>query len=530
MNNISILDCTLRDGGYVNNWNFGKRTIKSIIQKLNNANIDIVECGFIADVEYDEDKSLFPDVNIIKDLKPNSNGETTYVGMIALGEKEIDYNKIPKCDNKSITGIRLTFHRNQIDRAVEYATDLMSKGYKLFMQPVGTTTYSDSELLELIEIVNNLNPFAFYIVDTLGNMHLNNLLRNYYLIDNNLNMNIQIGFHSHNNLQLSFSNSQQLMKLYSKRDIIIDSSVFGMGRGAGNLCTELITEYINNNIQIKYDIIPLLEIIDEHLINIKSKFTWGYSTPYYIAAVNDCHPNYATYLMNKQTITVKSINTIIKQIPNAKKSIFDISVLEKLYQSFQSHNIDDTFAISKIKQLIQNKNILILAPGKSLETQSDIINKCIFENNPIVISVNLIPSQFHTDILFVSNIKRFENIDELEIKDCTIICTSNIKQTQKNNQLIINYCDYTIDNTLIPDNAGLMLLSLLIKIGIKSVALAGFDGFHINSQMNYYKDELISTIDKIELQNKNEAIKLQLQKINESIDLVYITDTVYNKE
>lgn len=92
-----------------------------------------------------------------------------------------------------------------------------------------------------------------------------------------------------------------------------------MGRGAGNLCTELITHYINENIKEKYNIVPLLEIFDEYLSNIFSNIRWGYSMPYYLAAVNNCHPNYSTYLMNKQTISVKSINTILKQILEEKK-------------------------------------------------------------------------------------------------------------------------------------------------------------------------------------------------------------------
>ena len=97
----------------------------------------------------------------------------------------------------------------------------------------------------------------------------------FHLLENNLDESISIGFHSHNNLQLSFSNAQELLMVHTKRNIIIDSSVLGMGRGAGNLCTELITHYINENIEGKYDTIPLLEIIDEHLSNIFNRDQMG---------------------------------------------------------------------------------------------------------------------------------------------------------------------------------------------------------------------------------------------------------------
>jgi 4-hydroxy 2-oxovalerate aldolase len=99
----------------------------------------------------------------------------------------------------------------------------------------------------------------------------------FYIIDHNLNKDIALGFHSHNNLQLSFSNAQELILLNSTRNIILDASVFGMGRGAGNLCTELLIQYINENIIRKYDLMPVLEIIDKYIQHLYTKHSWGYS-------------------------------------------------------------------------------------------------------------------------------------------------------------------------------------------------------------------------------------------------------------
>ena len=328
MSKIKILDCTLRDGGYINGWNFGERTIKTVISKLSQSKIDIIECGFLEDVDFDRNKTLFNSVERMREYIEPKNEHVSYVGMIA--QPYIPIDKISDCDGRSIDGIRLTFHQNEIEEAFIYGQQLIEKGYKVFIQPVGTTSYSDSSLLELIKKVNQLNPYAFYLVDTLGIMYKNDLLRLFHLLDNNLNQSISIGFHSHNNLQLSFSNAQELLKLHTKRNIIIDSSVFGMGRGAGNLCTELVTHYINENIEEKYDPIPLLEIVDEHLSNIFTETKWGYSIPYYLAAVNCCHPNYASYLINKQTISVKSIHNILKQIPMSKRDIYD----KQLYRRF----------------------------------------------------------------------------------------------------------------------------------------------------------------------------------------------------
>ena len=126
MNNLQILDCTLRDGGYINNWSFGNKVTRQILKYLSEAHIDIVECGFLSDVEYDPDRTIFNDVLQIKAILPVN--KVKYVVMIALGEKEIDYEKVPKCDPNVIWGIRLTFHKHEIERAFDYAQNLMSKG------------------------------------------------------------------------------------------------------------------------------------------------------------------------------------------------------------------------------------------------------------------------------------------------------------------------------------------------------------------------------------------------------------------
>ena len=242
---------------------------------------------------------------IIKNTIGTKNPNLMYVAMIQYGA--ISNEEISVCDGTSIDGIRITFHEHEIDSAFVLGRQLSEKGYKVFMQPVGTMTYTDEALLGLISKINELNPFAFYLVDTLGTMYKNDLLRMFYLVDNNLNKNISLGFHSHNNLQLSFANAQELMQLNTPRRLIIDASVFGMGRGAGNLNTELVTQYINSNFGLHYDNIEILEIIDEYIRPLSMQYKWGYDAAYYIASITGCHPNYATFLMNKQTLHIQDI-------------------------------------------------------------------------------------------------------------------------------------------------------------------------------------------------------------------------------
>lgn len=528
MSKVQILDCTLRDGGYINHWNFGERTIKKIIHKLSQSKIDIIECGFLEDIEFDQNKTLFNSVEKIRAyIEPRNNA--MYVGMIA--QPYISIDKISDCDGTSIDGVRVTFHKDEIEEALVYGKQLMEKGYKVFIQPVGTTSYSDSNLLELINKVNTLKPYAFYLVDTLGIMYKNELLRMFHLLDNNLEPSISIGFHSHNNLQLSFSNAQELLMLHTKRNIIIDSSVFGMGRGAGNLCTELVTQYINENIEEKYNTIPLLEIFDEHLSKITSAVQWGYSVPHYLAAVNSCHPNYASHLMNKQTISVKSINTILKQLPIEKRDIFDKKFIEDFYINHQIQFIDDKKVLEKIQNLIAGRKILIIGPGKTIETEKEKIHDFINEHNPFVCSVNFMPNAFDYDALFISNLKRFESMKEvIRGNSNKIIITSNIANSNEYTPFVVNYSDLLVGNPAISDNAGLMLINLFIRLSVKSVYLAGFDGFSINKTTNYFSNELVNDVEYDELVKKNEAITKHMGFIKRNIDVQFITKTVYSDD
>ncbi|MDR2490360.1 MAG: aldolase catalytic domain-containing protein [Spirochaetaceae bacterium] len=529
MQNIKILDCTLRDGGYINGFEFGCSTIKSIITKLTQASVEIIECGFLVSGSKNSDKTLFSGIEEIKKYIDPKKRHIMYVAMIQYGA--ISNEEIVMYDGTSIDGIRITFHEHEIEGACLIGKQLMKKGYKVFMQPVGTNTYTDISLLALIEKVNAMKPYAFYLVDTLGSMYKKDLLRIFYLIDHNLDKNIIIGFHSHNNLQLSFSNAQEIISLDSKREIVLDASVFGMGRGAGNLCTELLMHYINENIFQKYDTAPILEILDLYISPIYVKYHWGYSVPYYIASINNCHPNYASYLINKQTIPIKDINLIISLIDKNKRSLYDENYIMNLYMAHQKHNFDDSKVLNKIKTLFSNKEILILAPGKSMVNENNSILNFINEKHPLVISVNFLPEMIKTDYVFISNLRRFMGISELyATNNIKFICTSNITTDSRDNFFIINYNDYLCTDSLISDNAGVMLLNLLNKIEITSVSLAGFDGFDLDGRNNYFNEKLIYNIDNERLLGMHLSLSKHLHKMSRSMHITFITKSMFQEK
>lgn len=524
---ISILDCTLRDGGYINNFNFGGVILKDIIKKLSKASIDIIECGFLKSNAYDNNCSLFGNVDMIRNIIEEKNSNLLYVAMLQYGA--ISVEEIDNYDNTSIDGIRLTFHEHEIEDAFIIGKKIIDKGYKLFMQPVGTITYTDEALLNLINKINELKPFAFYMVDTLGTMYKNDLLRMFYLVDHNLDKKIALGFHSHNNLQLSFANAQELMQLNTNRHLIIDSSIYGMGRGAGNLNTELVTEYINKNIGLRYDNIEILEIIDEYIKPLSMRYKWGYDVAYYIASITGCHPNYASFLLNKQTLHAQDINAILNSLDFDKRVLFDKTYIEQEYINYLNHYVDDVNVQNEIKKEINNRKILLLAPGKSLEKNIEKINGIIDNREYYIVSINFIPKDIPIDMMFISNMKRFKNVQSLSRYDnIKIVVTSNIVTSEKNIS-VINYSSYLNEEDCISDNAGLMCINFFKKIGVTEILLAGFDGFSNNIEENYYEPTMYLNVEEEKLRLMNKAIAQKLKQLDNQINFKFLTKSVYKE-
>jgi len=524
MRKLEILDCTLRDGGYVNNWHFGKDAIIKIIQKLTSAGIEIIECGFLENCDYNPDCSFYNHVDQIAAVLPKDRKNTCYVAMTRLGKYPIE--SLAPYDGRSIDGIRVSFHFNEVEEAMDYCHQIKKKGYKVFIQPVGTTSYCDEKLLSLIHSVNKLKPYSFYLVDTLGLMHREDVMRFFYLINHNLDKSIHMGFHSHNNLQLSYSNCQSLTSLESDRVLSLDASVYGMGRGAGNLNTELMANFINKHFKHHYEIEPLLEIIDEHIGQIKAKYDWGYTVPHYLAAINGCHPNYAAYLNSKQKLTVKNISTILRSIEPEKRSLFDKELAEKKYLEFQSREIDDHETVLFLKDRIEKKTVLVLAPGPSINEFQEKILKLVEDENCITISVGFVPQFLNCDFTFLSNLKRYHTTFNPEHKAINLIHTSNI-EVQEEGKLIVNYSSLLCENDIIMDNTAMMLLNLLMKLNPTKVFLAGLDGYREKGG-NFYQERLTMS-EQENVGELNAAMADRIRELSREMSIEFVTPSLYNK-
>ncbi len=526
MAQLRILDCTLRDGGYVNDFNFGARELTEIVGMLSQSGVEIIECGFLQDHADNPDQSLFASAGDVRRVLSKRNARSMYVAMLQLGRFHVE--NLEPWDGTSIDGIRLTFHEHEIEEAFSVGEEIQRRGYKLFMQPVGTNTYPDDVLLQIVRRVNQMRPYAFYLVDTLGSMYKNDLMRMLLAVDHNLAEGILLGFHSHNNLQLSFSNAQQLAELTTKREILLDSSVFGMGRGAGNLCTELICQYINENIENRYSMLPILEIMDEYVNPIFRRTPWGYSAAHYLSSINGCHPNYATYFLDKQTISVRDIHAIIRSMEPERRVLFDREYAEESYIRHLQSAVDDHAALQRLREVVGGRSVLLLAPGKSLNTHRDKIRAFLESERPAAISINFLPREIPVDGAFISNLRRFRALGEESrcLEGKTLFVTSNISPEGIRAQ-VLNYSSYLNDDPEISDNAGLMLINALVKCGVGEVILAGFDGYLPDPRANYFTERIVSTAEDVRLKRINRAIAERVAQLRKTIAVRFLTPSIY---
>lgn len=522
MGKIYLLDCTLRDGGYINDWQFGEEAIKGIGRKIAQSGIEMFEVGFIKGNKYSKDRSVFPDLDCIKPFITPKDPSLMYVGMLDMSAP-VPIDKLSPYDGEGLDALRVIFKKSKLEEAIEYCKGIQKLGYKLFVQFVGTDNYSDTEFVNAIEKFNTLDPFAVSVVDSFGLIKRKHFLRLVYLADHNLKDSIILGYHAHNNLQQAFGNAEALVEMNLKRDICVDVSVFGMGRGAGNLNAELFAEYLNENYNTCYRIEPILEIMDEYLQEIYNTKFWGYSWPLYLSATLGCHPNYAIYLAEKDSLTVKSFNELLKSISDDKKASFSKENAEQYYYEYQKNFIDDKESLDKLAEELKNSNILILAPGKSIREDEEKIQKYISEKNPIIISVNFISDHYKTDYVFSSNIRRYVKIENQS--DIKKIITSNVKEAEVFDYKL-NFASYSSEYPDIVDNSGVMLLHVLLALDTKEVTIAGMDGYTDNLRSNYFDSGLDYDFSN-EAEKRNYYISKEMEKINKKMKLNFITDSLY---
>lgn len=530
-----LLDCTLRDGAYIVDAKFGKTAMKGIIKKLCDANVDIIECGWLKDAPHEEGTSFF---HIPSDLAPyllKKNEKTTYVAMIDWDR--YDLSNLPERDGKTIDAVRVVFPYGKHPEGIEVGKKIAEKGYKVYFQAANTLAYGEKDLEKLAEAVNEAAPEGLSVVDTFGAMYREDLERIVRVLDRALDQKIRLGFHSHNNQQLSFALSMHFAELTERsgRAGIADASLCGMGRGAGNATTELMANYLNKKQHGNYDMDQIMDAIDMYMSYFQENYSWGYSAPYFIAGMYCCHVNNIAYLQKNHRVNARDMRNIIESLSPEDRKKYDYGLLEEKYLENQDRAADDEAVIEQLRKEFFQRDILLIAPGRTSDTGQEGIKARIKEKNSVVIGVNAVLPYYHYDYLFIVNSARYEYAKEIyprQFHDAKKILLSNIKTEAGENEVIVNFNRAVKRGWEHFDNAVICLLRLLDKLHVKEASLAGFDGFKRKYNESYADVSLPTLNPENRWDELNDEIDEMFQDFKRSsgMKITFLTESVFDKE
>ena len=342
---VKLLDCTLRDGGFVNDWKFGSRTIKNVVGKLADANVDFIEVGYLRDnAKSVSDSAQYPHTGALADALSEVNRKNSklcamveFPGTSNLGTCSLE--NIGAQKESGIDYIRVMVNKNNNRSDVtQFFQEIRARGYGVCVQPVSVTSWSETDMLDLLKHLQPVDITQIAVVDTYGLLHWSEAEKYFRLLDDNLAPGVGLGFHAHNNFQMAYANSVMLTKFPTKRNIVIDASLYGMGKSAGNAHTELVAMYLNRTCGGNYGLVPIMEAIDSEIAELRPELPWGYSLQYYLAALHGCQPNYVEFLLGE--IPLSAIDEILGSMDPSKKLTFCKEYIQGL--------VNDHFAPLKV--------------------------------------------------------------------------------------------------------------------------------------------------------------------------------------
>lgn len=319
---IQILDCTLRDGGYLVGKNYPPSFIQNVMRALIKAKIDYIEVGFLQNAKKEENV-IYHNAQEAKVWLPEDRQKSQFTGFADNSRYSID--NLEPCDGASFENVRICFAKYEYQDALKFAKAAIEKGYIIFVQPMDVLGYTKEELLRLVESVNEISPECLSIVDTFGAMYLDDLRTVFEWVNGHLSKSIKMGFHSHNNMNLSAALAQEFIGLATKadRNIVVDTSLLGMGRGAGNAQTEVMTKFLNEKYHKDYDMDAILEVIAAEINPLKAHLQWGYSLPMFICGCLSSHVDNVYHLAEKGDVSATEMYHIIESMDVEKRKRYD---------------------------------------------------------------------------------------------------------------------------------------------------------------------------------------------------------------
>ena len=459
---MMLLDCTLRDGGYYNNWNFEDELIDKYLAKINYLPIDYIEVGYLSPKKKGfYGKLHYVSCEILRQINKNSSKKIAV--MIDFKEiRKFNYIEQIKKIKKYISLIRLAIKPEDISSADKYIKIIKKENLKVALNVMYCSKIKDSEFfINDIKKMKNYPDFL-YLVDSYGNIfpdELEELIKNI-----KKNINVKIGFHGHNNVEMAFANS---LKALESGVEILDSTLLGMGRGAGNLKTELILSYLKKIDKKKVNLDRVMEacVLFEGLLK---QYKWGTNLAYVNSGLYNQPQKDVMVSLEKQRY---SITGIIR------------SILEKKDSSLKKF---------KPNNKIKFHDVIIIGGGSTVKSHLSALLTYLKENKKAII--------IHSTIKYLNYFKKVSNYQVLSVSGDTALKVKRnpklkayIYQPQprkiksKKNKNSFEIDKYSFLKNQNADSPLAVSLEITLKIKAKNIYIIGFDGYkNLDINKNYY--------------------------------------------
>ncbi|RIH65181.1 nucleoid-structuring protein H-NS [Mariniphaga sediminis] len=292
---IKVMDCTVRDGGLMNKWQFSDEFVRAVYKGCVEAGIDYMEIGYkSSERAFSRDEVgpwKFCDDRDIRRIVGDNNTNLKLSAMADIGR--IDTEDIPPKSESVIDMIRVACYVHQIDKAIFLAEHCMDKGYETTINLMAVSKVNEPELDQALNDLSQSKVPTVYVVDSFGSMYCESVE---YLVKKYLKAlpGKKVGIHAHNNMQLAMSNTVTSL---IHGATMLDATLLGMGRGAGNCPIEVLIAFLKNP---KYRLLPLLDVIQNQVKPWQDKIDWGYHVPYLITGALNEHPRSAMKWMDSE--------------------------------------------------------------------------------------------------------------------------------------------------------------------------------------------------------------------------------------
>lgn len=358
--NVQLLDCTLRDGAHVNGGCFGRANINFVINSLCKSRVDVVEVGFIQTGVASDPHSVYFDsfeaVDALLDTLERRN--SAFAAMIRIDKFKPEH--IKPC--KSISMIRLAFYEEHLHLLENFILRTKAAGYSVALNPLAITTISHARLLEIVALCNRLQVDTFSLVDTFGALTLSTFEELLKLLHGSLDPKVALGLHLHENMSLGMGFIQFALKFVKlPRSMVVDGSLYGMGRNPGNVPTELIMQFFNQEFTERYSLEPTLDCLERIIIPAKTVGRWGYAPAYMLSASKGLHRSYPEYFEEKQHMSLCEIHSNLMQLTREDGARFNEESVKRLPK------ITAVIPVKKNSSRLPGKNILPFADCTLLE-------------------------------------------------------------------------------------------------------------------------------------------------------------------